>query len=101
MLLYNITIKIDWSIHDAWLAWMLDIHIPEILGSGCFKEHTLLRLLQVDEEEGPTYALQLFAESKAFYNRYMAQYAATSRKEETGQWGSKFISFDTLMQVVN
>ena len=101
MLLYNVTIKIDWSIHDEWLAWMQDIHIPEVLGTGCFSSHKLLRLLQVDEEDGPTYAVQYFAESKAFYNRYATQYAATHNLEATGKWGDKFISFNTLMQVVN
>ena len=101
MFLYNVTIKIDWGIHDEWLAWMQNIHIPEILGTGCFSSHKLLRLLEVEEEDGPTYAVQYLAESKALYNRYIVQYQATHNIETARKWGSKFISFNTLMQVVN
>ncbi len=101
MFIYNITYKIDWSIHDAWLQWMQDIHIPETLGTGCFSRHILLRLVEVDEEEGPTYAIQYFADSKAQYTRFQTLYAAGLQLSETKAWSNKFLSFGTIMQVVN
>ena len=53
MIIYNVTIKIDWTIHDAWLAWMQQVHIPELVATGCFTRSQLVRLLDTDERKGP------------------------------------------------
>jgi len=68
-IIYNITLKVEAQIADEWLQWMITEHIPEVLKTGCFYDYTILKLLEIDEEEGPTYAIQYRAESKADYNR--------------------------------
>jgi hypothetical protein len=92
---------VGWSIHEAWLKWMLDVHIPEIYATGCFVKHQFVRLLEVDEAEGPTYAVQFYAESKAMYNRYLELYAPALRQAGIDLWDDKVIAFRTLMQVVH
>ncbi|MES2773615.1 MAG: DUF4286 family protein [Bacteroidota bacterium] len=101
MIIYNITIKITWEKHEEWLQWMLDLHVPEVLGTGCFEKHQLLRLLETDETEGPTYAFQYYAVSKAQYNRYIELYAPALRRQTIEKWGDNFIAFRSLMEVVN
>lgn len=101
MFIYNVTIKIDQGIHEAWLSWMNDVHIPDVMNTGCFEKFVFLRLLETDESEGPTYAVQYFAISKAQYNRYIDVYSARLRKAATDKWGNNFIAFRTLMEVVN
>jgi len=101
MFIYNVTTKVDWSIHDAWVKWMLEIHIPEVLATGCFDDAKLVRLLEIDEEDGPTYAAQYHAPSKAIYNSYLDKHAPELREKANAEWGNKFIAFRTLMQVVN
>jgi hypothetical protein len=80
---------------------MKEEHIPEIIGTGCFTDARILQLLEVDDAEGPTYAVQYFAESKALYNRYIEQYADNMRAKAMEKWGNKFIAFRSVMQVVN
>lgn len=101
MLIYNVTLKVDWAVHEQWLAWMVDIHIPEVLETGCFIKNTFSRLLEIDDTEGPTYSSQYQAASRADYDRYMELYAAAMRKSVTDHWGDRCISFRTLMQVIN
>ena len=101
MLIYNVTTKVDWSIQEAWVQWMQRVHIPEILQTGCFTGSILLRLLETDEKEGPTYAVQYRAHSKADYNRYIELYSPALRQTVIDQWGNKIISFRTLMEVIN
>lgn len=101
MFIYNVTTKLDWQVHDAWLRWMLDVHIPEVLGTGCFERHQLVRLLDMDETEGPTYAVQYYATSRAQYNRYTTLYAPALRQSVADKWGQQVLSFSTLMEVVN
>ena len=61
----------------------------------------LLKLHEQDEEEGPTYVVQYFTESKALYNRYMELYAGAIRKEYNNKWGDNFIAFRTLLEVID
>lgn len=100
MIIYNVTIKLDASIHQQWLNWLQDIHIPEVIGTGCFTKATVLRLLEIDDNEGPTYAIQYFAESKALYNQYIEKFAGEMRQRSFDKWGNRFIAFRSVMQVV-
>lgn len=101
MIIYNITIKVDWSIAEDWVQWMQRTHIPEVLATGCFDKHQLVRLLQVDETEGPTYAAQLYSPTLSAYDYYLQHHATSFRKKVTEKWGQKYVDFQTLMQVVD
>ncbi|HVK97385.1 MAG TPA: DUF4286 family protein [Flavisolibacter sp.] len=100
MIIYNVTTKVEDSIAEDWLQWMMEEHIPEVLGTRCFSEYKLVKLLEVDDAEGPTYAVQYLAESKADYNRYIQIHAATLRKKTIDKWGTRVIAFRSVMQVV-
>ncbi|MEY2640153.1 MAG: hypothetical protein RIR90_1635 [Bacteroidota bacterium] len=101
MFIYNVTVMVKWSIHDGWVKWMQEKHIPDVMATGCFEKFQFVRLLDTDETEGPTYATQYYAASKADYNRYLAQHAQVLRKDGTDTWGDNFVGFRSLMQVVN
>ena len=100
MLIYNVTTKVDWSIADDWVQWMKDIYIPGILATGCFNKYQFVRLLDVDDVEGPTYAVQYFSPAKSRYDYYTRKFAATFRNDSIERWGEKFISFGSIMEIV-
>ena len=101
MVIYNVTVKVERSIAAGWVKWMKEEHIPDIIATGCFTHATILRLLETDESEGPTYAVQYHAESKALYNRYISNFADEMRKKAFDKWGDKFIAFRSVMEVVH
>ena len=101
MIIYNITTKVHHSIASEWLLWLKEIHVNEVMETECFTEYKIVRLLEVDELEGPTYAVQFFADSKALYNRYIDKFAAEMRKRSFAKWGDKFISIRSVMQIVD
>lgn len=100
MILYNVTVKPEKDIADNWLAWLQQEHIPEMIQTGCFTHATVLRLLEVDDTEGPTFAVQYHAESKALYNRYIREFADTMRNKGYARWGNRFMAFRSVMQVL-
>lgn len=100
MFIYNVTIKVKAQIHQEWLTWLQEVHIPEVLETGCFYDATILQLLEVDDTEGPTFAVQYNAESKAAYNQYVEKYAAELRQKSYEKWGDAFIAFRSIMQIV-
>jgi len=101
MVVYNITIQVNWSIHDKWLPWMQTIHIPEVLSTGKFSHHSMLKLLDMDETEGPTYAIQFFAADRNEYEDYITQHAPLLRQKTQSLWNDQIHAFRTLMEVVN
>jgi len=100
MIIYNLTVKVDEAIAKDWLQWLLDVHIPDVLNTKCFSNSRVVRLLETDDAEGPTYAIQYEAESKSDYNRYIELYANEMRKRSMEKWGDRFIAFRSLMEVV-
>ena len=100
MIIYNVTIKVDTKIANDWLQWLLCEHVPHVMQSGCFSSYKVVRLLEVDDSEGPTYAIQYNAESKASYNRYIEIFAPEMRQKPIDKWGAQFIAFRSLMEVV-
>jgi hypothetical protein len=100
MIIYNVTTKVHESIKNEWLSWLKEEHIPDIINTGCFTHAITLKLLEIDDSEGPTYAIQYNAESKALYNLYIEKYAGALRQKAFDKWGDKFIAFRSVMQVV-
>ena len=101
MIIYNITINVNWSIHDDWLQWLKQEYIPTILQTGCFSESKILRLLEIDDEEGPTYAIQFHAAAVAAYEVYINQYAAPINQQALEKWGDQIIAFRSVMEVLH
>ncbi len=100
MIVYNLTMKVDHSIHDEWLQWQKNEHIPEIMATGQFLEYKFYRLLDIDEEDGNTYVLQYISEDIRHYDHYVQEYAAHLRQKALTKWGNRFITFRTVMKAV-
>jgi hypothetical protein len=101
MIIYNVTTKVNWQIHEAWVSWMKEKHLQDVMDSGCFVDKRFVRLLETDESEGPTYAAQFHAATMEDYKRYIEHHAPALRKDVMDTWGDNFISFRSLMEVVN
>ena len=101
MILYNVTSKPDNNIAATWLQWMKDEHIPDVINTGCFTKATLCKLLEVDDEDGPTYTVQYHAETHEEYQRYLNEYAGAMRKKVNEKWGDNIVTFRSLMQIVH
>jgi Domain of unknown function (DUF4286) len=101
MIIYNVTIKVNKAIADQWLTWLKEEHITDIIETGCFTHATILHLLEMDDAEGITYAVQYHASSKDLYDRYIDNFSAKMRKKGIDKWGNQFIAFRSVMEVVH
>jgi|SaaInl59LU_5_DNA_1037362.scaffolds.fasta_scaffold21998_2 hypothetical protein len=100
MILYNVTVSIDESIESEWLTWMKDIHIPEVMETGCFKENKICRIL-AEEEGGKAYSIQYFAPDMETYIRYQTEFAPELQKSHSTKYAGRFAAFRTLLEVVH
>lgn len=100
MYIYNVTIKLDWSIHNEWVKWMQEQHLADVMATKCFCKYQFVRVLDIDESDGPTYAIQYYADTKELYNEYIEKYAPKLRKDGLDLFGNKMIGFRSLMEIV-
>ena len=100
MIVYNITNKVRWNILEGWLEWQMEEQIPAVLVTGLFDGHRLYRLLEQDEDEGPTFVIQYVTSSMERYRRFTEEYDEVFRRAGWEKWGDGFIAFRTLMESV-
>jgi hypothetical protein len=101
MILYNVTSNIDQSIHEQWLQWMQEKHIPEILATGKFMSAKLVRVLVEEEMGGLTYAAQYATDSKETLLKYYDQDAPKFREEGLRLFGDKVLTFRTELELIS
>jgi hypothetical protein len=101
MIVYNITSKVAGEIHAAWLQWLRSEAIPSMMATGLFTEYRLNHLLEQDETDGITYTLQFTADSMEQIEIFRAQYFQDFSLKERILWGDLYVSFQTLMEVIN
>lgn len=100
MIIYNVTIKIEPEISTEWGIWMRDEHIPEVMATGLFTSYRLLRILNDQEEDGLTYAIQYTCPSSASFDRYLKEFAQELQRKHSEKFHNKFVAIRTLMQVI-
>ena len=49
MILYNITVSIDYNVHQEWLIWMKEVHIPDVMSTGLFLK-SMIAKIHAEEE---------------------------------------------------
>jgi hypothetical protein len=98
MVIYNITFKVDHESIKPWMKWQKEIHIPEMIATGCFFDHRFYELLEHEEEDGKTFVVQFYAHSKTNYDNYVQNFAPELKS--TDKWNEHVISFRTLLQNV-
>jgi hypothetical protein len=100
MIVYNITCKVRWNILEGWLTWQLGEQIPATLATGLLDDYKLYRLLEQDEEEGPTFVIQFLTSSRERYNQFSMEFEPRLRQTGWDKWGDGTFAFRTLMESV-
>ncbi len=101
MILYNVTINIDDSVHDQWLHWMQEKHIPEVLATGKFSAARMVKVLVEEEMGGTTYATQYTTDNKETLDRYYQEDAPRLREEGQRLFADKMMVFRTELEVIS
>ncbi|MBK8700474.1 MAG: DUF4286 family protein [Saprospiraceae bacterium] len=99
-IIYNVTIIIDHSVHDTWVQWMKEVHIPNVMASGKFSSWMMLRILEESNPDGVTYAIQYRAPNLESYLEYQHDCAPALQQEVQEKFGGKFGAFRTCMEVM-
>ncbi len=99
MIIYNVTINVDDSIHYDWLFWIKE-HIREVLDTGKFHSAKMTKILVEEEMDGTNYSIQYTAKSKESLQEYYNEDAPKLRDKSIAKFGSKMLSFRTELQII-
>ena len=100
MILYNITVSIDHDIHQDWLVWMKDVHIPDVLSTGLFTENKVAKI-HAEEDGGLSYSIQYLLKSWEDYNLYQSKFAPQLQKKYLDKYANKSAAFSTVLEIIH
>lgn len=101
MILYNVTVNVEDHIHDEWLQWMQQVHIPEVMQTGKFADCKMFKILNRQEDEtGVTYSIQYFAANMHDYQTYLSDFAPALQRKTLDKYGENVLAFRTVMEMV-
>lgn len=101
MILYNVTVNIDFSVEEEWKVWMKNEHIPKVLSTGAFVSNKMYKLLnEVPEATGTTYSIQYMCESIDKLDNYIENMAPALVKEHVDLFGNKHVAFRSVLEEI-
>ena len=100
MVLYNVTVSLDESIHDDWLNWMRKTHIPDMMQTGLFLGAQINQVI-TDEDTGITYAIQYTCQNMETLEHYQSTFAPALQAQHSERYKGRFGAFRTLLKIVD
>lgn len=100
MYIYNVTTQVKEYIKVEWLEWMRDDFIPEMIATELFSHYRIVKILDIDESDGPTYAIQYFTDNRAKYDQFVQIYSDKLSQKAIEKWKDKIFSFRSFMEVI-
>lgn len=100
MFLYNVTIGIDPSVEQEWIAWMKSKHIPDVLRTGMFSEYKMYKVLHDNNDGTTSYSVQYFSDSLEKVVRYLEVFAPALVEEHRALFKDKHVAFRTLLEEI-
>ncbi len=101
MVLYNVTIVLEPSIKTEWETWMKTVHIPDVMATGFFLEYKMSRVIDQNNPDDSTYAIQYLCKSMEALEDYQKNYSPKLQAEHTRKYNGKFGAFRTLLKVLS
>lgn len=99
-ILYNVTVKMDAAVHEEWLTWMKEVHIPDVMKTGCFLSYRMTRIVEEPDEHGVGYAIQYLAENAEKLTIYMENHAKLLQQAHAERYQNRYAAFRTLLEVI-
>lgn len=97
MIIYNVTTILEESIHDEYLAYMQQIHMPEVMATGKFISCNLLRLKEPGNE-GVTYCAQYITDEMEKLNDYRQEYSPKLQEDFKQKFETGYVAFRSVLE---
>jgi len=101
MIKYNVTVRVDPSVEKDWIAWMRDIHIPDVMATGLFLRHEFSKLIHPEPiDDATSFIIQYWCNDIDTLNQYFKNAAPALQKDHVDRYGEKCLAFRTIMEEI-
>src|ERR1700679_4312063 len=100
MIIFNDTVIVDDAVHQKWLNWLHEVHIPAVMATGYFNSYQVLNVID-SPNEGVTYCVQYQTESMEKFNQFYSNHLHRLQAIQNQEFENQFVLFNTLMQTVD
>lgn len=97
-IIYSVTVKPDQDIEQAYVEWLKNEHIQEVVNTGCFDSFRFYKVLDENESQGASYNIQYVTTEMSRYFDYIHDHAPTMRSKGKVKFGEKFHAFRTVLR---
>ena len=98
MFIYNVTVSVTKEVENEWVAWMKQVHIPDVLNTGMFTSYKFYKVLSHDDPATSSYATMYNFDVLDNFVKYLNELAPVLRKGMDEKFGGKYAAFRTLLQ---
>lgn len=91
MIVYSVSVVVDQAVVAEWQAWMLKVHIPDVMATGHFTGHQFARVIEPTSDVGRiAFRIDYSCESMQNYEQYRDHNAAALQREHTEKYDGRF-----------
>ena len=101
MILYNVTVTLDLDIHDDWVRWMLEEHIPDVMMTNMFISYRMSRLISHEHTDSEIYTVQYLVKDMAHLIHYQQEFAPELQRKHRERYEGKSVAFRTVMELID
>ena len=99
--LYEVTVELDDPAAEEWLRWMRDVHVPDVLATGCFAGCGITRLIEPRPAAGRQgFVLVYRSRTLAAYNEYLEHHAPRLQRMHAKRYAGRFVSARRVRQLM-
>ena len=86
---YSVTLRVSAAVVTEWVDWMRDVHIPEVMATGCFEAFEMRRCLEPPDSNDPLYEIRYLCASLDQYRAYEENHAPALKAAHTERYGDR------------
>ncbi len=102
MFIYRVTITIEQDVEEAWLKWMKEVHINDVLNTGYFLNSEIQKLIDQEHPEAdPTYQINYSFKTLELYRQYIDKQAPRLQKEHSEKFKGKFQASRSIYRIIS
>ncbi|MFC5282028.1 DUF4286 family protein [Pedobacter alpinus] len=99
MIIYNVTTIIEEDIHEKYVQFMKNTHMPEVMATGKFVSCSLLKLTE-PMNEGITYCAQYITDEIGKLEDYRKNYSPKLQEDFQKEFANKFVAFRSVLEEI-
>lgn len=100
MLIFNTTFVVSDKMHDKWMKWVREQHLPFMLESGILSKPQIAKIMGVEEQDGTSYSVQFHVKDMNDLEKWHVLYAQKFELQFSQKFGSEVLFFATVLEII-